>query len=145
MFDYVTQGQLLGSSRTFKQEFENPIVRVSWLYDISSIHPFIHLFSQLSIHPSIRPSVIPFRHSSMHSLTFLLSLIHALLICSFIQSVIYSPVLSFFHPFTFLSNSFHFSKPIPHSIQALYSYFTLFYYVPFFRLENEMPVLMKSA
>ena len=29
LFDFVCQGQLLGTSKSFKQEYENPIVRVS--------------------------------------------------------------------------------------------------------------------
>ena len=29
LFDFVCQGKLLGTSRSFKQEYENPIVRVS--------------------------------------------------------------------------------------------------------------------
>ena len=29
LFDFVCQGQLLGTSRTFKSEYENAIVRVS--------------------------------------------------------------------------------------------------------------------
>lgn len=29
LFDFVCEGTLLGTSRTFKQEYENPIVRVS--------------------------------------------------------------------------------------------------------------------
>ena len=28
LFDFACEGKLLGSSRTFKQEYENPIVRV---------------------------------------------------------------------------------------------------------------------
>ena len=29
LFDFACEGKLLGTSRTFKQEYENPIVRVS--------------------------------------------------------------------------------------------------------------------
>ena len=28
LFDFVCEGKLLGTSRTFKQEYENPIIRV---------------------------------------------------------------------------------------------------------------------
>ena len=31
LFDFVTEGQLLGTSRTFKKEFADPIVRVKEL------------------------------------------------------------------------------------------------------------------
>ena len=29
LFDFVCEGRLLGTSRTFKQQYEDPIVRVS--------------------------------------------------------------------------------------------------------------------
>ena len=29
LFDFACEGKLLGTSRTFKQQYENPIVRVS--------------------------------------------------------------------------------------------------------------------
>ncbi len=35
LFDFVCQGQLLGTSRSFKQEYENPIVRVSFCVNVS--------------------------------------------------------------------------------------------------------------
>ena len=33
LFDFVCEGTLLGTSRTFKQEYENPIVRVSYVLE----------------------------------------------------------------------------------------------------------------
>ncbi len=48
LFDFVCQGQLLGTSRSFKQEYENPIVRVSFCENVSPFEENRHSLSTIA-------------------------------------------------------------------------------------------------